>query len=71
MAKSPGKFSDFTKAECDYFRQNCNFTDEESKVFVLRTKNKSVVQICFELGMSTRTVDRRIQSVKKKIIKVL
>ncbi len=63
--------TEFTKPECDWFRQVCNFTDEELKVFDLRVKDKSVVQICMALHMSERTVSRKIQNIKRKIHKVL
>lgn len=65
-----GKLADYTKPECDYLREVCNFTPEEMAVFDLRTKNRSIVQICFDLGMSDSTVTRRLRSIKRKIKKV-
>lgn len=62
--------TEFTRPECDRFRQDCNFTPEERAVFDLAVQNNSNVQIGLELGMSQRTVDRRLKSVKRKIIKV-
>ncbi len=69
--KPPGKLSEFTRPECEYFRRNCNFTDEELAVFDLRVRDKSIVQICFALGMSESTITRRIRSIKRKIYRVL
>ena len=63
--------TEFTEPECDYFRKVCNFTDEERAVFDLRVKGKTVIEIRFALSMAERTVDRRLQSIKKKICKVI
>lgn len=62
--------TEFTRLECERFRQDCNFTPEERAVFDLAVQNKSNIQICLELGMSRATVERRIKAVKRKIIKV-
>lgn len=63
--------TEFTEPECVYFRQMCNFTDEELAVFNLRVKGKSVIEIHLALNMSEATVKRRIKSIKLKIHKVL
>lgn len=63
--------TEFTEPECDRFRRECNFTDEELKVFDLRVKNHSIIEIQHKLNMSEATVTRRIRSIKKKIYKVM
>lgn len=63
--------TEFTEPECDYFREKCNFTEDELDVFNLRVKNHSLVEIQFKLGMSEATVNRRIKNIKAKIRKVL
>ena len=63
--------NEFTKAECERFRCECNFTPEELAVFNLRVKDNSLVQIQDKLGMSESTVTRRIRNIKKKIVKVI
>lgn len=63
--------TEFTEPECEYFRKVCNFTPEELSVFNLRVKDNSIVQIQFALNMSESTVNRRIQNIKRKILKVL
>lgn len=63
--------TEFTRLECDRFRQDCNFTPEERAVFDLAVQNKSNVQISDELGMSLATVSRRIKAVKRKIVRVI
>ena len=62
---------EFTEPECEYFRQKCNFTDEELAVFDLRVRGKMIVEISCILGMSEATVNRRIRDIKRKIYKVL
>ena len=61
----------FTEPECEFFRQNCNFSPEELKVFDLRVKDNSIVQIQMKLNMSEATVERRIKNIKAKILKIL
>ena len=62
---------EFTKPECDRFRELCNFTEDERKVFDLRVKGKSIVEISMSLCMSDTTVNRRIKAIKRKIYRVL
>ena len=63
--------NEFTELECEYFRKMCNFTDEERRVFDLRVKGKSIVEITLAIPMAEATVNRRIKSIKKKIVKVI
>ena len=63
--------TEFTRPECDFFRQQCNFTDEERAIFDLRVKAHSLVEIQHKLHMSESTVNRRIRSIKRKIYKVI
>ena len=63
--------TEFTEPECEWFRSICNFTPDERKVFDLRVKDNSRIEIAMKLGMSESTVDRRIRGIKKKIYKVL
>lgn len=65
------RMTEFTKRECDYFRRECNFTDEERAVFDMRTSARSVVEICMALHMSESTVYRKLNRIKCKILKVL
>lgn len=63
--------TEFTEPECEYFRRQCNFTEEELSVFNLRVKDNSRVAIANALNMSVATVDRRIKAIKRKIHKVI
>lgn len=72
----------FTASERDYLINECGFTDEETDVFLLRARGKTVLQISFILTekyadtlmgvpYTEGKVERRIRSVKNKIAKVL
>lgn len=63
--------ADFTRAECDYFRQECNFTPDELAIFDLRSRGASVVEVAMALSMSLSTVTRKTNKIKAKIWKVL
>ena len=63
--------NEFTKPECDRFRELCNFTEEERQVFDLRVTGKSIIEISMTLCMGETTVKRRIKGIKKKIYRVL
>lgn len=63
--------TDFTGPECDRFRAQCNFTPEELRVFNLRVKACSILEIQQKLHISESTVNRRIHNIKRKIDKVL
>jgi DNA-binding NarL/FixJ family response regulator len=60
---------DFSYEEYNKFIVQCPFTDEELKILEMRRKGKSVIQVSMELNLSDRTVERRIKSIEKKIIK--
>jgi len=63
-----GKYlSSLTKPELEFIINNCNFNDDELHIFNCLSKSKSVQEIAFALGMSTRTVDRRIKNLSNKI----
>lgn len=63
--------TEFTQPECEFFRRQCNFTDEERAIFDLRVKAHSLVEIQQRLHMSESTVNRRIKNIKRKIYKVI
>jgi len=63
--------TEFTAPECERFRRECNFTEQELAVFNLRVRDNTISQIQDKLNMSEATVNRRIKTIKKKIHKVL
>ena len=56
----------------EQFERDCGFTDEELKIFRLRAKGMSVLQISFSMQTDTELygtekVERRIRAIKDKI----
>ena len=65
------KINDFVEKELQYFRDECNFSDEEMMYFNLRAKNKSNIQIAMEMSVSEAKVSKLARRVKDKMIKVI
>lgn len=65
------KISDFVEFELNYFRDYCNFSEEELKYFNLRAKNLSNVQIAMEMNISEAKVSKLARKVKTKMLKVI
>lgn len=60
---------DFSHEEYQTFIERCPFSEEELKVLELRRRGMSIVQISLRLNICPRTVDRRIEAIKRKINK--
>ena len=71
VEKSELKNLDFTKAEYEYFIDNCGFTDREIEILNLRRKGKSIIAISLEAHLSERTILRILKKIKHKILKVI
>lgn len=65
------KINDFTEPELQYFRDTCNFSDEELECFNLRAKNRSITAIALAMNCSEPKVNKLIKRVKTKIKRVL
>ena len=65
------KIYDFVEKELNYFRQECNFSEDELAYFNLRAKHYSNLQIAIEMNVSEGKVNKLAKSVKTKILKVL
>lgn len=65
------KIANFTQSELDLFREECNFTDIESRCFELKARDWTDVQISIELNISESTVAVTMRRVRNKIDKVL
>lgn len=63
--------ADFTKPELDYFRENCNFVNDEIDVFELRSKGHTMEEIAEMLNISIDKAYKISRKVKKKILKVI
>lgn len=64
------KIYDFTTPELNYFRDNCNFTDEERKLFDYRARNIPLECIAEIMDISVSTAKRISRRVNNKIIKI-
>lgn len=59
-----------TKPEVDYLRDNGNFTDDETEIFEMLTKRRTITEIAIQMCVSERTVDRRVKKIKHKILRI-
>jgi len=65
------KLYNFVKDEEEFLIENCNFTDSELKVFKLKQKDCTIVNIAMQLHMSERTVNTLVEKITNKIIRTL
>lgn len=64
-----GKYlSSLTKPEVEEIKTNCNFTEDELKVFNGLVKGNTVSKIALDCCMSERTVERKFEKINSKII---
>lgn len=61
---------DYTKSELDRYVEDCNFTDSELQYFLLKSRDKSNIQISFEMNISERQVSTLAKRVKIKMARV-
>lgn len=61
----------FTKDEYEYLKEKLMLNEEMSKIFEMKIKGYSIVQMSMELNISESTVSRRVKQLKKKIMRVL
>lgn len=59
--------SDFTKPELDFFRENCNFVNDEVQVFELRSQGIGLEAIAERLQMTYDGIKRVSRKVNRKI----
>ena len=66
-----GKYlSALTKPELEELKELLNLSDDELKVFENLSKNRSKVTIADDCLVSVSTVDNRIKSINKKIMRI-
>lgn len=64
------KIYDFTVPELDYFKKNCNFTEEEMILFEYRSKNIPLETCAEIMNISLSTAKRLSRRVNNKIIRI-
>lgn len=62
---------EFTEDEYNEIVKKAMLNEELAQIFKMRIMDYSIIKISMEMHMSTRTVNRRIKELKKKILKVL
>ena len=62
---------EFTRDEFENICNKAMLNEELAKIFEMKIKNCSNTKIAIELNISERTLSRRINELKKKIMKVL
>lgn len=66
-----GKYlSSLTKPELDFLKEQLNLTDDESNVFILKSRGKTNIQIAEATGFSSKTIERKTQRIRFKINKI-
>lgn len=63
------KIYDLIVPELDFYRDICNFSDDELQYFNLRARRKSNVSISLEMHISESQVSKVAKRVKDKIIR--
>lgn len=67
----------FSTKEREYYINEAGFTDEEIEIFRMRSRGFSVVKISMEMAelhdkyYSVSTIEGRIRSIKRKILRIL
>ena len=65
------KVSRFTKPQLDYFRENCNFVNDEVEVFEMRSQGIGLEEIAERLEFTYDGIKRISREVNRKITTVL
>ena len=61
------KVSKFTKPQLDYFRENCNFVNDEVAVFEMRSQGIGLEAIAERLEFTYDGIKRISREVNRKI----
>lgn len=64
-------YFEFTKKDYEHIVEECMLDEEYAKLLEYKIKGYSRVKIALELNMSEYTVDKMLQKLKKKIMKIL
>ena len=64
-------YFEFTKTDYDYIVKEAMLDEEYQKLLEYKIKGYSRVKIALELNVSEYTIDKMLQKLKKKIMKIL
>lgn len=59
------------KSITDFYKDKLNLSDEESEIWDLAMRDKSIEEISHRLMLSTSTVNRKLKSIRLKIREVI
>ena len=62
---------DFTKDEYEKIKEQIMLKDEYLEIFEMKIKGYSIVEMSMKLHLSTRTINRRIKEIRKRIERVI
>lgn len=62
---------EFTQQEFEEICKKAMLNDELIKIFEMKIKGYSVVQMSMKLNVSESTISRRIKTLKRKIMRVI
>lgn len=62
---------DLTKEEYETIKNKLMLNEEMSKIFEMKIKGCSIVEMSMELNISESTISRRVKKLKKMILKVI
>lgn len=65
------KVCDFTRKEIEYCINECNFTNSEETLFLMRCKDIPLERCAEEMSVSISTVKRMSRKMKDKIKRVV
>ena len=64
-------YFEFTKKDYEHIVEECMLDEEYSKLLEYKIKGYSRVKIALELNVTEYTVDKMLQKLKKKIMKII
>ena len=64
-------YFEFTKKDYEHIVEECMLDDEYAKLLEYKIKGYSRVKIAMEMNISEYTVDKMLQKLKKKIMKII
>lgn len=59
--------SRYKTSDLQKIKEDANLTEDEEMIYNMLSKGKSIIQIADKMNLSTRTIDRRIRSMKEKL----
>ena len=64
-------YFEFTKKDYEHIVEECMLDNEYAKLLEYKIKGYSRVKIAMEMNISEYTVDKMLQKLKKKIMKII